>query len=114
MAKQRRLKYRVTSGDGSAVHDVAKSEFERVLDEGLATLAKYDRRTAIVKARYRMHVDRQTGRLSFELVEKPERDPAGIKSWWGKLVGRHELYFGAANEVLYLWAAQAEGIVARG
>jgi len=112
MAKHRRLKYRVQCGDQT--HDVAKGEFDRVIDEGLAVLAKFDRRIAIVRPRYRMHIDHKTGRLSFELCETPERDASGVRSWWTKLVGRHEFYFGRPNEILYLWAMQTEGIQARG
>ena len=108
MAKHRRVKYRITSG--TAVHDVRADEFDRIIKDGFAVRSEKNRHLAHLKPRYKMHVDRQTGHVRFDLTETPVVDPAGVRSWWNLLVGRHEFYFGRPSEVLYLWAAQAESL----
>lgn len=96
MAKHRRIKYRVTSE--TAVHDVTKDEFDAIVKDGYAVPSEKNKHLAHLKPKYKMHVDRQTGHVRFDLTETPVVDPAGVRSWWGLLVGRHAFYFGSPTE----------------
>lgn len=73
---------------------------------GYATVSPEKPKLAVVKPEYRLYIDHQTGMPSITLAEVPEHDPHAIPSWWPKLVGRAEFYFGRANDVLYKWHDQ--------
>jgi hypothetical protein len=98
--------YRIA--DARRVHDVTCNDWLwAVRDLQLALPARKDRRLALVRPGFVVWFDRQTNQLRFSTEFAPAFDPAGVPSWWNKLVGRAELYHGAANEILYSWTAQS-------
>lgn len=98
--------YRIA--DSRRVHDVTRNDWLwAVLDLQLAVKSKKDRRLAVVRPGFIVWFDRQTEQLRFATTDLPQIDPAGVPSWWNKLVGRAELYYGVPNQVLYSWTVQS-------
>ena len=91
-------------------HECSYNDFVKAVEIEQYAVRTRNRRVARLKPKYRLWIEHSTGLTRFELTERPEPDPAGVRSWWPLFVGRVELYFGGANATLYEWQAQVEGI----
>ena len=104
---RRAARYRLMCGDH--ISELPANEFQFVMAERLAVRSKNDPKLAHLLPKYRLWVDEQTGILGLALAERPERDPHAIPSSWF-LVLKHAMLYGTANEMLWSYAAQVEGI----
>jgi hypothetical protein len=81
--------------------EVNADAFDEALRDNHIKRCEKDRRRGYVRLDLVMFRDAHTARPRFAVREPAAYDPAGVPSWWPKLVGRAEVYFGRPDTGLY-------------
>lgn len=81
--------------------DVNAAEFDAALRDNHIRRCDRDGRKGYVRDDLAMYRDAHTRSPRFSVKDPAVYDPAGVPSWWPKLVGRAEVYFGRKDAGLF-------------